>query len=307
MIIGKAITAGGSGGIPCTLTVTTAEGALVEATLGSKKVSTTANADGTATLILEKEGLWTVTATLDGETKSTEVLVEHNIEEDLPFADPILQNNTWEKISEIARSGKASQYWNIGDTKTFMFQTKVCHAQIIGFNHDDVADSTAYGREKAGITFQLVELPAAEIYMNSSADTETNSYINSLVRSTLVSYFNSYIDTEAKSYIVTVNKDYEPSRTTTAISQENLFLLSEAEYTGTKSLGANILGTQYPFWAAGNSRVKYKVGTTTKYSHWTRNRGTKGERYFVYIKDDGTFNQYGSLASTNCCPFAFCV
>ena len=75
----------GSGGIPCTLTVTTAEGALVEATLGSKKVSATANADGTAILILNKEGLWTVLATLDGETKSTEILVEHSIEESLTF------------------------------------------------------------------------------------------------------------------------------------------------------------------------------------------------------------------------------
>lgn len=74
-----------SGGIPCTLTVTTAEGALVEATLGSKKVSATAGADGKAILILEKEGLWTVSATLDGETKSTEILVEHNVEENLFF------------------------------------------------------------------------------------------------------------------------------------------------------------------------------------------------------------------------------
>ena len=74
-----------SGGIPCTLTVATAEGALVEATLGSKKVSATAGADGTAILILNKEGLWTVSATLDGETKSTEILVEHNVEESLTF------------------------------------------------------------------------------------------------------------------------------------------------------------------------------------------------------------------------------
>ena len=74
-----------SGGIPCTLTVTTAEGALVEATLGSKKVSATAGTDGTAILILEKEGLWTISATLDGETKSTEILVEHSIEESLTF------------------------------------------------------------------------------------------------------------------------------------------------------------------------------------------------------------------------------
>lgn len=85
MIVGKAITAGGSGGIPCTLTVLTDEGALVEATLGSKKVSKVAGADGTAILILEKEGTWTVSATLDGETMSTEIIVEHNVEANLTF------------------------------------------------------------------------------------------------------------------------------------------------------------------------------------------------------------------------------
>ena len=307
MILGEPIILGGGGGIACVVIITTDPSAVVTCSLGNTSISKTANADGKAVFELKKAGVWTITASLNGETVSKEIDTSLALETELTFADPILENNTWEQISKIARSGKASTIWNVGDTKTFMFQTKVCHAQIIGFDHDDVSDPTSYGREKAGITFQLVELPANEIYMNSSMDTETNSYINSLVRSTLVSYFNSYIDSTAKNYIVKVNKDYEPSRKTTAISQENLFLLSEAEYTGTKSLGANILGTQYPYWAAGNSRIKYKVSTGTAYSHWTRNRGTESEEDFVYIKTDGTFRQYGSHSSTNCCPFAFCL
>lgn len=82
-------------GIGCVLTVETAEGALVKAALGSKEISVTAGADGIAILVLEKEGLWTVSATLDGETKSTEILVEHNVEERLIFAMTfyIIHNN----------------------------------------------------------------------------------------------------------------------------------------------------------------------------------------------------------------------
>jgi hypothetical protein len=106
-----------SDSIPCALTVETAEGAAVIATLDGTTVSATAGADGVATLILEKEGLWTISATYEGETKSTEILIEHNINESLTFADPILENNSWETISKIAKSGKASQIWNIGDTK----------------------------------------------------------------------------------------------------------------------------------------------------------------------------------------------
>lgn len=307
MILGEPIILGGGGGIACVVIISTEPSAVVTATLGNTSISKTANADGKAAFELKKAGVWTITTSLNGETVSKEIDTSLSLETELTFADPILENNTWEEISKVARSGKASQIWSVGDTKTFMFQTKVCHAQIIGFDHDDVADPTAYGREKAGITFQLVEHPANEIYMSSSMEDQENPYVQSLVHSTLVNYFNSYIDSEAKSFIVTVNKDYEPSRTTTAISQENLFLLSEAEYTGAKSFGANILGTQYPFWAAGNSRIKYKVGTETAYSHWTRNRGTVSNEYFVYIKKDGSFAQYSAHGSTNCCPFAFCI
>lgn len=70
-------------GIGCVFTVSTAAGALVKAVLENTEVSGTANADGKVTFLLNKEGLWTVSATLDGETKSTEILVEHNIEESL--------------------------------------------------------------------------------------------------------------------------------------------------------------------------------------------------------------------------------
>lgn len=116
MIIGKAITAGGSGGIPCTLTVTTAEGALVKATLGSKEISATAGADGMAILILEKEGLWTISATLDGETKSTEILVEHSIEESLTFFPE--EPSSYEQLALIT----ASQTWTAPENGWFQIE-----------------------------------------------------------------------------------------------------------------------------------------------------------------------------------------
>ena len=105
-----------SGGIPCTLTVTTAEGALVEATLGSKKVSATAGADGTAILVLEKEGVWTISATLDGETKSTEILVEHSIEESLTFFPE--EPSSYEQLALIT----SSQTWTAPENGYFQIE-----------------------------------------------------------------------------------------------------------------------------------------------------------------------------------------
>ena len=84
-----------NGGIPCTFTITTAENATIIATLGSTSISAIANTNGIATLLLEKEGTWTISATYEGETKSIEVLVEHNIEEELAFTKTfyIIHNN----------------------------------------------------------------------------------------------------------------------------------------------------------------------------------------------------------------------
>ena len=71
--------------ISCLLTVETMPEAIVKATLEDRIVYAAADSNGIATLALKKEGLWTVSATYEGETKSTEILVEHNIEESLPF------------------------------------------------------------------------------------------------------------------------------------------------------------------------------------------------------------------------------
>lgn len=312
MIVGKAITAGGSGGIPCTLTVTTAEGALVEATLGSKKVSATAGADGTAILLLEKEGLWTISATLDGETKSTEVLVEHNIEEELVFVDPVLENNTWEFISEVARKGKASQYWNIGDTKQITYNNVVYEVQIIGFDHDTVENPATYGREKAGITFQFKETPKAKIYMNNADREDSSSWQDSTLRNAMYSY-RTLFEQSLQNVMVRIVHDFDTSYKNGAgyVAQcsDLLFALSEAEYIGSRNKAANILGTQYEFYAAGNSRIKYEVGTTTADDYWTRSKSSKTSNdYFVYINALGDVaTGYSFTTNYGGTPFAFCV
>jgi hypothetical protein len=104
MIIGKAITVGGNGGIPCTLVIATAAGATVTATLNGITISTTANGSGVATLELEKEGAWTVTAEQNGLSDSIEIVVEHTFHVTLYLLAPLyiytsgdstFQNCTW--------------------------------------------------------------------------------------------------------------------------------------------------------------------------------------------------------------------
>ena len=65
--------------------------------------------------------------------------------------DPILANNTWEQINDVANEGIASSVWNIGDeidiTLGSILDTTTL--TIIGFNVMDVSDDSG----KAAITF----------------------------------------------------------------------------------------------------------------------------------------------------------
>lgn len=73
MIIGNPIIIGGDSGIPCVVTITTAAGAEVTATLNDKTVSVIADESGIATLTLEEEGVWAVSASDGSATVSTEI------------------------------------------------------------------------------------------------------------------------------------------------------------------------------------------------------------------------------------------
>lgn len=116
MIIGKAITAGGSGGIKCKLNITTSPGAAVTATLGEKVVEAVADENGIAILILNKKGIWTVTATLDGTTITKEIDTSFSIEKNLSFfpAEP----SSYEYMALIT----SSQIWTAPEDGYFQIE-----------------------------------------------------------------------------------------------------------------------------------------------------------------------------------------
>lgn len=72
---------------------------------------------------------------------------------DISFVKP-LENCTWAEISAISQSGKASDYWSVGDTKSVYLNGNIgrlsvdttLYVYILGFNHN----STIEGN---GITF----------------------------------------------------------------------------------------------------------------------------------------------------------
>ena len=64
---------------------------------------------------------------------------------ELTYADPVLNNNSWETISTIAQRGAGDTYWDIGDRKTIILNGKIgtyldlsnfeTYVFILDFNH----------------------------------------------------------------------------------------------------------------------------------------------------------------------------
>lgn len=81
--------------------------------------------------------------------------------------------DSWETINNYAEQGLAEVKYDIGDEKTITLKDPTTNEeenvtlQILGFNHDDLADGTG----KAGMTIGVKNLLKTEHKMN---DTNTN-------------------------------------------------------------------------------------------------------------------------------------
>lgn len=295
MILGEPIILGGGGGIDCIVIITTDPSALVTATLGNTSISKTANADGKAVFELEKAGVWTITASLNGETASKEIDTSFALEAELSFVNPILENNTWKTISKVAKSGKASQVWNVGDIKQLVCDGTSYAVQIVAFDHYDVTDPVSYGREKAGITFQF--LYSIGSYTFDAAQTKANEIATT--------------SAECKDLIPTINYPYSARNgaTSAKIGQAKGINASEYELIGRKSKEEIAIGTQYAFYAAGNSCAKKNtVGTLKEY--WTRSmyRSTSSDDSHrrVWVRGSGSTDDAKSTTTSNIAP-VFCI
>lgn len=108
----------GNGTLP-SLLVTTDTGATVTAALGSQTISLAEISEGQYYGELTDYGTWTVTATLNGDTSSTEVEVTavELYEADLAFIPEDVNDATWAQISKVSQAGTGDTYWDVGDTK----------------------------------------------------------------------------------------------------------------------------------------------------------------------------------------------
>ena len=175
-----------------------------------------------------------------------------------------LATSSWAEISEISKAGDAAGMFSIGDVKDISVNGVSYSARIIGFDHDTPVDISAYGRNKVGITFQLVDCLDKKYPMENKR-LRMNNWSDSSMRTSVMSNIFNNLTSELQNVIVTVRKtSAKNSNGEIVTTPDNCFLLSEFEVWGGNKWSTNTPAeTQYDFYVNGNSKIKSINGTAS--------------------------------------------
>ena len=202
---------------------------------------------------------------------------------------------------------------NIGDQVTLSLNGTDYAFDIIGFNHDTLTDTVAYGEEtatgKAGITFQMHDLFATTYKMNSFL-TNNGGWKSSAMRTSTMATMKGYLPDDWEAIIKPVNKASGTgggSSSGTETVSDNCFLLAEIEIFGSINNSVSGEGSQYAYYKAGNSKIKNRSGSA---DDWWMRASKKGEKdkFLGCVLVGGTIRSgAGNANGSEGVAFGFCV
>ena len=229
--------------------------------------------------------------------------------------DPVLENNTWEQISDVSTAGSASSAWAVGDTHSILINGTVgtrsinqtLYVFIIGFDHNASV-------EGSGVTFHGFKTAASggrdvclvgSNYGNASytsgdfimkpADSNNGGWASSNMRSHCLGSANassptantlmSALPTDLRAYMkpmtIWTNNAVGTNNTASA-STDYLPLLSEYEIFGTTTYSCAAEAQhqqQYTYYSSGNSKIKYRHDSTSSAAYWWERSPYSGDAY----------------------------
>lgn len=156
----------------------------------------------------------------------------------------------------------------------------------------------------AGITFQLVDCLNQTANMNSS-NTNAGGWNSSAMRTRMSTYL-SQLPAALRNVIKTVNKRTSAGNQSSSIqtTQDKLFLLSEIEIFGATTYSFAGEGTQYEYYAAGNTTIKKVNGSADTW--WERSPHSDNTTYFCFVHTSGIASLNDASTSFGV-SFGFCV
>lgn len=227
---------------------------------------------------------------------------------------PNFANSSWADIARICESGKAAETFALGDTRSIKLTmpngSLWVQFQIVGFNHDDLAD----GSGKAGIS--VVSVPT--MYRTKLYEYDTNlgtdmlndvcftrgCWDTSALRTLCGTYIYSYLPSDLQACIKEVTKKfYNASRELSEIG-DKVWIPSAYEITEPTGYTCGADGTRYAYFDTAVKRAKKKLdGTAAGYG--TRSPSTYNNGFNAGINQGGSF--YAQSAYNGYCPVGFCI
>ena len=309
MIQVEGIFAGGGLELVCNVDT----GATVTATLGGKSVSGV-SVDGQAVLKIPQEGKWTVSATSGSQVSIPQIIsVPATIDITLTTIQE-LNDTSWATIKQVSDDGAGANFWAIGDCKQITMNGKVSDGltlsnysawvYIIGFNHNAE-------REGNGITFQGFKATkngksvcltdsayknkktsGTWFNMNNTSD-NSGGWKASLMRKNVMPLIKAAFPAELRAVIKSSTIFTAPDYGNVALTatQDEVFLLAEYEMFGSdvndnaSTQETNYL-KRYAYYAAGNSKVKYKHNDTATVANWWERSPSSGSPSFFCAVDN---------------------
>ena len=216
-----------------------------------------------------------------------------------PVNYPAFADATWEQVIEVCQTNTVPETWVVGDQKSLTINGSDYLIDIIGKNHDTY---TAGGT--APLTFQMHDCYGTQYQMYSSA-TNSCGWTNSSMRKTTLPAILAQMPSNVQASIREVNKLTSAGNQSAVINatSDKLFLLSEIEVFGGISLSKSGEGSQYAYYAAGNSKVKTLNNVAGVW--WERSPGSSNSRGFCSVSATGTQTAFEAQVTARV-AFAFC-
>ena len=213
-----------------------------------------------------------------------------------------LANCSWDVISKVSKSGKASNYFSVGDTKNITVNGETLTMEIVGFNHDNL---TAGG--KAGITFGMKHLMKEKRRMNSSK-TSRGGWTGSELYYWLTTTCYNGLPADLRSIIRAVDKKTSAGGGSSTIKTNSMkiFLFSEKE-VGLSGISFAGEGEKYALFTNNSIRTKkMNNGSGSVYVWWLRSPSYIFNDYFCSIDTGGQCGSSEADEPIGVC-FGFCV
>ena len=312
---------GFGGGMKPKIIVTAPTGTVVTATKGTT-VITAGESGGKYVILADDYGVWTIAGTKGSQSVSQDVNVVavDTYEVALDFTPKVLNDATWEQIRDVADASTGQNYWAVGDTKQITINGKLSDGltlsnystwvYIIGFDHNSTVEGTGIAfqgfkaAQTGGTDIALVDsgydsYKSSGQWLNINNSTKnTGGWASSLMRTITIPIVKATLPSDLTSVLkeTTIYSDntgggYNYSNYVTA-TQDEVYLLSEWEVFGARSWANSSEKNrqkQYDYYAAGNSKVKYKHSEQATVSHWwLRSVNSAYSDSFCYVFRNGT-------------------